>query len=125
MKVTAGVPKWMKLDPNTWYKAYATADVAGVSDGDKVWLKQNTEFPYRGGLSYWLYDPIRKTAAHISDKAVHDFVRLFQAQGHIVPATPKEQKVLDKYWAPVVKNKVDLQRKISKKYNQMQKDIPK
>lgn len=115
----ASLPKWMKLQPDLWYKATATESVVGIEDKDRVWIKVNTEFPH-SKLSYWLYDPVRKLAAHIGDAVIHEYVRLLVQGGKPVSATPQEQKVLDKYWTPVIQDKVERQRKIVKKYNRLQ-----
>ncbi len=106
--------RWSGLQPQTWYKAIVRNNVGGFRIDDKVWLKINDELPWRGGLSYWLYDPLRDHIVHISDRVIHEFVKLYLGNAL---ATPVEQQTLNKYWLPLVRKKVEFQRKLIKKYN--------
>ena len=113
--VASATLRWSELNPTLWYKATVRESILGMHTGDKIWLKQNTELPFRGGLTYWLYDPIRKKAVNISEKLIHEYARLYI--GGNATATTQEQKVLDKHWLPIVKEKVEFQRKVIKHFN--------
>lgn len=107
--------RWSDLQEGSWYKGIMRDSINGFEPKDKVWIKINDELPWRGGRSYWLYDPVRENVIHISDRLIHEYVFLYA--GSHPEASANENKVLNRYWMPLIRKKVEFQRKASELFN--------
>lgn len=119
-RLKAAASRWMTLKKNVWYKAIVSgSNLSDIfRDGKKVWLKENTEIPY-SSKSYWVYDPVLQYSMCVSSNSLSDFVALHVERGNVVPATVREQKVLDAYWQEHVAKIVKRRKQALKKFDSM------
>ena len=101
-KVHATMYNWTSLKGEKWYKAIMNSDLGSFKDKEKIWIKINTEKPLKLGKTVWIYGPKSGNVMHVIWDTLGEFVKIYLEEGKPVPATPREQKILDAAWEPVI-----------------------
>ena len=87
-----------------WYKGTLTDDtIPGMSKGDKVWFKLNTERPLNSGPSYWVFNAIDRVVRHIKEDIGNDLLKGVREGNGWALANESQTKELNKRFAPLLK----------------------